>query len=154
MAHRFPDAATLGEARAWLRLHVDKGERCPCCTQFAKVYRRKINAGMARALIRMCRLGATEDYIHTATAIVCHEVAQLSWWGLISEEPIERPDGGRAGWWKVTPLGERWAHNRARVAKFVHIYDSRVLGLDDTEQWSVVDALGKRFDLEELWRGE
>ena len=34
---------TLDEAKAWLRDQVDDGAHCPCCGQFAKVYKRRIH---------------------------------------------------------------------------------------------------------------
>ena len=51
---------SLGDAREWLRERVEHGARCPCCTQFAKVYERKLNSRMARQLITFW----WEDWFH------------------------------------------------------------------------------------------
>ena len=51
------DGETLGGARDWLRDRVEKGAKCPCCGQFAKVYRRTITSGMARALFMIWHEG-------------------------------------------------------------------------------------------------
>lgn len=150
----FDDGTTLVEAREWLRDRIDHGAHCPCCGQLAKVYRRKINAGMAVALIRLCIASRGDAFVHLPPIDPSHgDAAKMVHWGLIEEELTTRPDGGRAGYWRPTPRGRRWAHNRSTVPKFAVIYDGGCHRLDPAESWSVVDALAKRFDLDELWRG-
>lgn len=146
---------TLTDARGWLRDRVDEGAECPCCTQFAKVYRRKINSGMARALITLWHK-AGRDYVHLNSTVsaISHEAAQLSWWGLIEQDPeIEREDGGRSSFWRITPLGVAWLHNRCTVPKYARVYNGRVLSMIESESHSIVDALGTRFDYAELMAG-
>jgi hypothetical protein len=58
------DTITLGAARDWLRDRLDDGERCPCCTQLAKTYRRRIHATLAKALITMYQHGGTKQFVH------------------------------------------------------------------------------------------
>lgn len=50
---RFNDSMPLSDARATLRTLVDVGHQCPCCRQFSKVYRRRLNAGMAASLVKL-----------------------------------------------------------------------------------------------------
>ena len=146
--------ATLSEARAWLRLRLKEGVRCPCCTQFAKIYRRQITTSSARALIRLWRIGG-QDYAHWPTLVAeaglpgRGDETKLVHWGLVEEENAEREDGGRAGYWRVTELGVAWLLERHKVPRYARIYDSRCLGTFGPE-WGVADALGKRFDLQEL----
>jgi hypothetical protein len=143
------DAATLGEAREWLRARVKEGERCPCCTQFAKIYRRNINSGMARALITQWRY-ARYDYAHTAgLARWTHEAAQLVWWGLLESEGIKREDGGRTAWHRITPQGGLFVTNDIRVPKYAVVYDGRLMRLEG-KNIGIMDALGKRFNYREL----
>ena len=54
---------TLADARDELRDLVNDGHRCPCCTQFAKVYRRKIHSTTARELIGFYR-AAHRDWFY------------------------------------------------------------------------------------------
>ena len=49
------DSDSLGTAREWLRSQAKDGARCPCCRQYVKVYRRKLNSSMSRALMIMYR---------------------------------------------------------------------------------------------------
>lgn len=147
----FTDEMTLGDARDTLRDLVDQGHPCPCCTQFAKVYRRKINATMARALISLWRT-SDHQFVHAPSLPGdTHEMSQLVWWGLIAEEAARREDGGRAGWWRVTDLGERFVLCQARVPKYARIYDGRCLGVHG-DLVSIRDCLGDRFDYGELMR--
>lgn len=144
---------SLEEAQAWLRERVAKGEKCPCCGQHAKVYRRKINSGMARALIAMYRHAGT-DWLHKPTALrglgaAARDESVLRYWGLLEEATERREDHGHAGWWRVTALGARFARGEIRVQKYARIYDGRCLGLTG-DMISIQDALGSKFDLREL----
>ena len=141
---------TIGDSRQWLEENRDEGVSCPSCDQFVKVYRRRINAGMAQAIITMYGKAGTEDFVHTPSLVRSHEVGQLAWWGFIEEEKVLREDGGRAGFWRVTPAGEQWLLGRTKAAKYALVYNGRLLALDDEEQIVIADALGKKFNYNEL----
>jgi hypothetical protein len=145
---------TLDEARAQLRVKIaNGGTRCPCCDQFAKIYRRPINVGMAISLIRMYRRGGLEwQHIPTTIPARSREEGKLAYWGLLKEATESREDGGRAGYWRVTVKGEAFIIKGLRVPKYAHIYDGRCLRLEADEIVSIRDCLGKKFDLEELMR--
>jgi hypothetical protein len=150
---------TLGEAKDWLRERLHDGACCPLCTQFAKIYRRKINSGMARALIALYRASLAADDLdathHLASlARWTHEGAQLAWWGLIEQDPDERrEDGGRSSWYRLTATGVWFVRDQIRLPKYVEIYDGLPRKLDLSEQASIVDALGTKFDYRELMEG-
>jgi hypothetical protein len=154
----FNDDMKLGEAREVLRALVDEGHSCPCCTQMAKVYRRKINSTMARAMIALYRASVYAadgewPVLHGPSLPGdTHEISQLSWWGLVEEERIRRPDGGRAGYWRVTPKGWKWVRQHITIPKYARIYDSRVLSLVG-DPVNVQDCLGSRFSYVELMAG-
>lgn len=150
-----PPDTLLTDARDWLRDRLDDGEKCPCCTQFAKVYRRKINSGMAYALLRFYNAvgrewGHKPDVLKGVGAAARDE-SLLRYWGLFEESTEQRDDGGRSGWWRVTEVGEDFALRRVRVPKYARIYDGRCLGLTG-ELIDIRDALGDRFSYEELMR--
>jgi hypothetical protein len=148
------DNTTLAEAQDWLRERVDEGAHCPCCTQFAKIYRRKITSPMARGLIKQYRL-ARQDYAHSASLVQSetHEFSQLSWWGLIEELEVARDDGGKAGWWRITDTGVAFVCNQIKLPKYARIYDGRVLGLDVDTSVAITEALGTKFNYYELMAG-
>jgi hypothetical protein len=149
--HGLPDPSwTLEEARAWLLLRVDSGAACPLCTQFSKVYQRRINSAMTRGMIRLY-VSAGLTFAHTPTLVRSHEFAQLQWWELI-EEKAAVVDEGRTGFWRVTEKGRAWLREEIEVPKYARIYDQRLLGLTG-DPIGVREALGRRHDLDELMEG-
>ena len=155
------DAVTLGEARDWLRDRVDHGEHCPCCTQFAKVYRRALTSAPARVLIELHRRDQGGAYLFLPTILdtmtgTPHQGGYGTLghhWGLLEPQPGEREDGSwRVGWWRLTDRGRAFVLGRRTVPKYARIYDGRCLGLDGPD-WTIVQALGKRFDYRELMDG-
>ena len=149
---------TLAAARAWLRKAARErgGTRCPCCGQHAQVYRRSINAGMARSLIAMHRLAPDGAWVHVPTQIGARsrEEGKLAYWGLVEEEVAVRPDGGRSGWWRVTARGRQFAGGRLKVAKWAYVYNGMVLEYDSSVMIDIKGALGRKFDYDALMRGE
>jgi hypothetical protein len=150
MSDNFYDEMTLGEARAELRTLVDEGATCPCCTQFAKVYKRKIHSMMAYELI-VCWRTAGAEWFHLPTIAPVRggDFGKLRYWGLVVEEIERRPDGGRSGWWHITPAGADWILHGALVQKYARIYDGRCLSFEG-EPVSIRDALGDKFRYDEL----
>lgn len=148
---------TLADAKSWLRERIDEGDKCPCCTQFAKVYRRKIDGGMAHILVQMYRKQNEQDgrWVHVPSlGTAGGDPIKTRHWGLIEERQVQREDGSsRAGWWRLTRLGQDFVSNRVRIAKHARLYDGRCLGLDATETVSVLDCLGTKFNYEELMHG-
>lgn len=143
----------LSEAKAWLRARLDDGAPCPCCTQYAKRYHRKINSGMARLLImQWCKVG--QEFAHTAS--LCpnlREGAKLAYWGLMEHDDRPRDDGGKSGWWRITDAGVRFVLGRESVPKYVYVYDDRVMGFDAAQMVSIQDALGTKFSYSDLMGG-
>lgn len=146
---------TLEEAQEWLRDRVDDGETCPCCTQFAKVYRRKLTGSIARVLIRMWHENPGDWVFLPALRTRGQDEAIAKHWGLIEPFPdAKREDGSsRVGWWRLTGLGVSFVRNNVRLPKYARIYNGRLLGLDDAETVSIVDALGSQFNYDELMQG-
>jgi hypothetical protein len=159
--------SSLEDAREWVFGRVNDGVGCPCCGQFCKVYRRKLTSVPARVLIEMSnreRRSGRARWIHIPTMMLkSPELSDIAnqggyrtlsqHWSLIEEEVILRPDRGRAGWWRITPLGLDYVRDDAKVSKYALLYDSRCLGLDGP-MVTIRDALGVGFDLQELMEGE
>lgn len=149
----FPDSTPLGTIRDWLRKHADKGTVCPACTQTVKVYRRKVNSGMARSLIAMYVIDAY-GWIHLPSQIGARsrEEGKLAYWGLVEESPDPREDGGRAGWWRLTAAGRAFVQQQKAIPEYARVYNGRVLGFDGA-MVSIVDALGTKFNYDDLMAG-
>lgn len=145
---------TLEEVREWLRDRVDDGAKCPCCTQFAKVYRRKITVQAARVLIRMYHAAGT-DWVNLPDLIERKgaDEAKPRYWGLLEAMEGTRPDGSsRVGWWRLTPEGVAFVRDELRVPKYARIYDGRCLSLEG-DPVGIRDALGTKFRYDELMAG-
>jgi hypothetical protein len=150
---------TLEEAKQWLRDHVEDGAKCPCCTRLAKVYHRHINSSMARDMIAMYVTHGTDwaylPAVRKGTSSRDNrEEPKLRYWGLVEEEKVRRPDGGRAGWWRITEKGEAFLLDQITVPRKMRVFDKRSLGpLAGTEQVSIRDCLGDHFNYEDLMAG-
>ncbi len=152
-----PGMETVAEARE--RVMRERWEQdgiiCPCCDQRAKVYPRSIYATMARQLITAWRHVRTLDdpfaYFHLPSVIgATGDPAKARYWGLIEAMPdVTREDGGKAGWWRFTELGARWVTGVAAVPRRALTYNKAALRVEGPA-WTIRDALGKAFDLQEL----
>lgn len=150
-----PQHATLDDARAWLFGRADEGVHCPCCTQFAKVYRRKLTGSIARVLIAMWR-EAGRDWVYLPDIRSAgQDEAIARYWGLIEPYPdARRYDGSsRVGWWRLTPLGVQFVQNDALIPKYASIYNGNLVSLDAREHISIIDALGTKFNYSDLMGG-
>jgi hypothetical protein len=153
MSSNTTNVVTLAGAREAVMTMRHTGLACPCCDQYARVYRRRLNASMVRALLCMYVEAGTTDYVHTPTLLAGKrgEEARLSYWSLIRESDGERTDGGRRGWWRVTDRGELFLNGDITVPSHALVYNGRCLQLDG-DPIGVRDALGSGFDLRELLR--
>lgn len=161
-AHRFtgdPDKTTLRQARDWAAAKANEGARCPCCTRFVKIYKRKITSSMAYALIILyrhdCRYpgnwvelstffaGLPNLDPRTAIAVRSNSTA-LGLWGLIEENPANSEH------YRITDLGRKFVGEAITVPKYVYNYDNRPLAPVSVEQVDIRGALADKFDYEEL----
>lgn len=153
----FTDDMSIADARALLRTLVEDGHACPVCTQRAEIHTRPLNHASVRAVIAMLRVHG-RDFGHLQTvarehlADIAGQGGQLvlsQHWGLLEEERRLRPDGGRAGYWRVTERGEAFVHGRATVPSHARLYAGRFLR-HVGEEVAAQDCLGKKFDLADL----
>jgi hypothetical protein len=149
---------TLEEARAWLEHHKEDGVRCPCCTQFAKIYTRKLNSAMARDLIWLVRMFKhTGDWVDVpATGPISlqrsRELAKLVYWRLVECKIEASKRGARtSGIWRPTWPGIMFAENKIALPKYVRVYDGGFLSYPDKGVTTIREALGDHFDYDELW---
>ncbi len=151
------DPVTLEEAKAELRKVAAKGGRCPCCNQFVKVYRRKLNSGMAKALIKFylfeCQ-GERGRWIHWREASghieqFCAEYSKLAYWGLLEPMPHIEGEKKSSGMWRVTEAGRDWVNVETRVPSHALIYDGKLIRLEG-EGITIITVLSNKFDYFEL----
>lgn len=160
-----PLKTTLAEAKNWLRARILDGEKCPCCNQYAKVYERKLNSGMALALIHIHivteRLKPQDGWLRipkdlegvgntVSTVLGNREYPKLRYWGLLE------PQDDESGCWRITPEGVRFVLGAASVPRTVLLYDGRVLKsvpgqpAHNPPLTDIRTALSDKFDYDEL----
>jgi hypothetical protein len=158
MTGRPDDGMTLGEARGMLEDALGDGVHCALCGQYARLYRRRINAGMAYSLILIYQRGARWVHVPTEIGARSREEGKLAYWGFLEEETTARPDGGRAGWWRITDTGAGFVRGEVKAREYALVYDGKCLGFDGG--WvTIQDAIRDRFDYAALmarveWQGD
>jgi len=142
---------TLGEARRVLDAELKDGARCLCCGQYAQIHRWTLYGTAARLLVRLYAIGGTEEFVESKPIKRKGQGdgARLRYWGLAEEEKVRRPDGGKSGWWRVTPYGEDFILARATIPKYVYVYDNTVLPYSDAHsqggRHTISDVLKETF---------
>jgi hypothetical protein len=144
----------LQELREQVREGRDDGCTCPVCDQFCKVYKRKLNSGMARSIIYCYQVYKLQPFnLESAlrSLIASHpnvprsgDPAKLRFWGF-----LERCEEEGGGVYRITPSGEKFIMNREPATKHVFIYNNEFLAYGD-ENTSIKDALGDHFNYAEL----
>ncbi len=149
------------DARQYVVNNRDVGVSCPCCDQFAKVYRRGLSGPMVYALIVIERwTRSNTGWLHvpeylskvcTGTTTRGGDWAKMVHWGLLQEKPVVRMDGAKhAGYYKITQLGLDFVNGRVQVPAHVFLYNKQKLERPITKMISVEEALRKKFNYAEL----
>lgn len=157
-AHTCPD--TLAAARACVIKDAEASgtPRCPCCSQIAKVYKRRLHSGMASRLILLSKLSTTEEpWVSVNTlyrgtrSISPKDFPYFRFWGFIEKNQDKLPKGGgrRNSLWRITDEGRDFVKGERLAHAYAKIYDNNVLSFSD-EQVSIREALGTDFDYDQL----
>ncbi len=127
-------------------------EECPCCGQIVKLYPRKLHDRMAAflcALVRIWKAEKDNAWIHirriNTGEKASTDASYLVHWGLVERE---------SGMYRPTKKGVRFAMGKIRVPSHAMVYNRKYcLGFSGT-RISIKDALGEKFDLDELLYGK
>ena len=153
--------------KAWLASHSDEGAECPACGQMVKHYRRPLTVGMAYTLVLLER-HVPNEWVHVldfmqglnlktkvGTALGSGDYAKLRYWGLLEDYKSVRDDGSnRNGWWRITEDGKRFVRGELKVASHAVVFNDTLIALDSSKTVGIRDALGKRFNCDELMAGK
>lgn len=134
---------------------LDGGANCPCCGQFVKRYRRPINSAQSRCLIRLYHLNKTGPaYRHMSeidpTRGGSIGLSTLAAWELVVTLENEDKTKKCSGLWRITEKGKQFVLNKIQIPSHVYLYNTEVLGFDETKQINIIKALGKHFNYTEL----
>lgn len=146
---------TLEYAQREMASALREGTTCPCCGQHAQLYKRKLNSGMARALIFIyLRNRMRAGYFHVLKELTFEksggDYGKLVHWGLIEQMQGDTDDGNpESGLYRITPLGERFALMQAKVPKWTYHYNQICLGTGGG-LITIRQALRDKFNYSEL----
>lgn len=153
---------TLTDAKAQVFGQLTTGSKCPCCGQYARLYRRPFNSSMAVALITLHRHG--REWVHLPSLLSEKLVgpvtrggdwSKLAFWGFAEPKPEVRYDGStRNGFWRITDAGLAFVNGATRVPSAVYLYNQTFYGFDPRKTVNVEEALGKAFNYQELMAGK
>lgn len=160
------DTSTVGEAKEFLRKNFQRGVGCPCCKQFVKQYKRPMTSSMAWAFLlvyRHMKANPQLEWLHVqnflkplpipAAVANTGDFSKLKHWGLIEEKLGIRDDlSSRVGYYRVTDKGRMFAEGKLTVPKRVKLYNQEFFGFEGNDI-TIQDALGKRFDFNEILNG-
>lgn len=149
---------TLPEARTDHSSRLKEGTTCPVCNRFDKIYRRPLNSGMAWALIALYKLDKKKPGWHhlldEVPGLKGGDYGKLAEWGMIQGRDETKTDGNpENGFYRITAKGIFFVQGKVRVKKYLYFYHDRLWPVDEgdsPETVSIQDALGKKFDYNEL----
>jgi hypothetical protein len=143
---------TISEAKEFLRAGYDKGVTCPCCGQLAKLYKRKINSGMALFLIGLYRLNQKNPGAEFSNKSVMSEMnintSSLDY-SVLKHFNVVQGSVANKGDWSITPFGIAFVEGSATLPEKVLIYNNKKQGYDG-DRVTIQQALTSKFNLTEL----
>jgi len=147
------ESVSLDEAIGQFNAQLGEGVTCPCCGRFGKIYKHKLNTGMARILIDLVKMKRGDEFIdiRILKSFVpgSGDYAYLRFWGLIEQAPNNLISKRSSGLWRATEKGIAFARGQIQVPSHIFVFDNQPEGFSDTLT-DIQTALGERFDYREL----
>ena len=148
-----PNREAVETIRSYIAAHVEKGIDCPCCDQFVRLYKRKLNANMTRFLCSLVRISLARGRDAWVNFRDCEfdgrDYPYIALWGLAETKSNEDASKKNSGLWKPTQKGIDFVLAGLRVPSHVHVLNNRIVGWSD-ETVGARDSLGTSFNYDEL----
>lgn len=129
----FVGGQTLAEARETVEAKLGEGTTCPCCNQYAKRYRRKLNTGMAISIIWLVRTWKAngEAFVNVPKiaprrVIASRPFDKLKLWGLATDLPRTTEEKKRSGFWRPQILGVEFSEARIAIPSYLEVFNSKI----------------------------
>ena len=134
-----------------------KGEstRCKVCDQHVKEYRKSLSSNSARFLFSLVSVSKTkkDGWVHHTDCIYqSRNYPEVAYWGLAYTKKDASKDKKTSGFWRPTQLGVDFIKNKIKIPKYVHVYNAKVVRIDDSEKVSIIDSLGSKFNYSDLMK--
>lgn len=139
------------------RANGGQPQRCPCCSRYVKIYHRKLNSSMARALRILRRMDRDEPgrWVHLQREVVpgrgswVVQATLLAHWGFLSRWTKEN-GAPEAGHYRITDVGKSFVDGTLDAPHAGYFYNDELLGWDETARTTIHKALGDKFLYEEI----
>jgi len=159
---------TLEEARTQVMASLDEGSQCPCCDQYARMYKRRLPPAAIKGLLGLYSLAREDghDYYHikdiyeTSYAKDVLNIGSIfglcAHFGLMISEVREKDEDNLgepvtcSGMWKITELGIDFIEGRKGIHKYILMYNGEVLGRSETFV-NIDEALNHPFNYAEIF---
>ena len=142
----------LSEAKQHLRDGFEAGTECPCCGRFVKAYKRKLNSGMAPALILIYKLTKNKNYVHIQNEFVYYKLRATTMDYAYAEKwKLIEADSDQNGYWRITQLGKSFVLNQIDLPEYCLVYNGNVYKWAD-DKIGIKTALTISFDYSELMK--
>ena len=149
------DAEQLSEMRDNWEVAIEgDGGHCPCCNRWGKIYKRPLNASMARSLLWLVNGSNRGDgWTHVPSTaptwmLRSLQLPTLHLWGLV-ESSDTKTKLASSGLWKPTQKGIAFADDLCSVPKYVYVYDNTVRGFEGPDI-DIEQALGSKYNYAEI----
>jgi len=158
-------AAAIAACREYVHQHAKAGLDCPCCGTRMKIYKRRLNDGMARALTAIAELskehadvdgwlpvGKKSEIMPASVALQLHhwEYPKLKFFGLLESMPA--PAANKDGLWRVTPHGVAFLAGKVPARAYVRELKGKVMRISKRRVY-LSDVLKTPFDFDDLMNG-
>lgn len=134
------------------------GIECPCCDRYVKEYKKKMNSGMAYALILLHRawLPDKPEWLHVRNVLLANkfhngDYGYFTHWGVLESKRSIKSDGNSSGLFRITVTGIAFVRNQIELPRHI-IIDDNVLQEFGDEKTTIKEALGDEFNYDELMR--
>jgi hypothetical protein len=148
---------SLEEARRFHTANIRDGIECALCGRFDKIYKRKLNSGMARVLILLYKADKKEPlkWVHVLQDlpdVTGGDYGKMVEWGLLKkrEGAKEEDDNPDNGYYRITAKGQVFCQGQIKVPKYLYFYHDRLWPVEDDELTTIQEALGTKFNWNEL----
>jgi len=150
---------TLVAAQKQIEDNWHDGSDCPCCGQYVKLYRRKLNSSMARGLIELYRWSLEKGEQTWAKIrddldvpeLLSRQIPTTRYWGLVERSGDAADDGNPSqGLYRLTDLGRAFVNGKVAVPMRAYVYNDKLRGRSK-QTCTIVDALTEKFSYSELW---
>lgn len=141
---------------------LKKGQMCPCCTQWAQMYKYSFHGTMASALVHIyiaTKNGIVDDegYLHVENYLVSlgekpSKHGKLRYWGLIEQKNNGDSSKKHSGEWRLTQKGLDFVEGRISVPRCAWLFNSQCYGFEGEEVF-IDNISSKKFNYTKMMAG-